>query len=179
MPQALCRRAQRGGRAGVGQIRKRFNCVVKGDFAEIVKLWCQDVEAERKKEEKRQNRPKPNQDISKKTRQAVSLISKGQISKAVNRMTSNGVASLDDPIAKAALKTKYPARGKVMPDSVTKGQAVDTMRTLRDAWLALKAGVAPGTGQLRPEFLITLAEYWDEKPIHQVNTYGSNKTEQG
>ena len=60
MPQALCRRAQRGGRAGVGQIRKRFNCVVKGDFAEIVKLWCQDVEAERKKEEKRQNRPTPN-----------------------------------------------------------------------------------------------------------------------
>ena len=32
LPQALCRKAQRGGRAGVGQIRKRFNCVVNGDY---------------------------------------------------------------------------------------------------------------------------------------------------
>ena len=49
-----------------------------------------------------------------------------------------------------------------MPESVLKGQAVDTMKTLRDSWLALKAGVAPGTGQLRPEFLVTLAEVWEE-----------------
>ena len=39
---------------------------------------------------------------------------------------------------------------------------MDTMRTLRDSWLALKAGVAPGTGQLRPEFLGTLADVWEE-----------------
>ena len=49
-----------------------------------------------------------------------------------------------------------------MPDSVSEGQAVDTMRTLRDSWLALKAAVAPSTGQLRPEFLVTLAEAWKE-----------------
>ena len=36
------------------------------------------------------------------------------------------------------------------------------MRILRDSWLAFKAGVAPGTGQLRPEFLVTLAEVWEE-----------------
>ena len=36
LPQALCRRAQRGGRAGVGQIKKRFNCIVKGDYGEVV-----------------------------------------------------------------------------------------------------------------------------------------------
>ena len=36
------------------------------------------------------------------------------------------------------------------------------MRNLSDSWLALKAGVAPGTGQLRPEFLVTLAEVWEE-----------------
>ena len=100
--------------------------------------------------------------MEKKTRQAVSLISKGKISKAVNRMTSHGVACLEDPRTKAALESKYPPRGKPMPDSVSKGQAVDTMRTLRTSWLALKGGVAPGTGQLRPEFLVTLAEVWEE-----------------
>ena len=133
-----------------------------GRFGELVSLWLQDVEVLNKKKEKRGRRPHPSQDVGKKTRQALSLISKGQVSKAVNRMTSHGVASLDDPIAKEALKSKYPARGKEMPASVSSGQAVDTMRTLRDAWLALKAGVAPGTGQLRPEFLTTLAEVWEE-----------------
>ena len=38
-------------------------------------------------------------------------------------MTYQGVASLGDPIAKAALKSKYPARGKDMPESVFKGMA--------------------------------------------------------
>ena len=36
------------------------------------------------------------------------------------------------------------------------------MGRLRDSWLALKGGVAPCTGQLRPEFLVTLAEVWEE-----------------
>ena len=53
LPQALCRKAQRGGRAGVGQIKKRFNCVVKGDFAELVNLWLQDVKVAKEKEAKR------------------------------------------------------------------------------------------------------------------------------
>ena len=77
-------------------------------------------------------------------------------------MTSHRVASLDDPIAKAALVSKYPPRGQAMPPSVTKGQCVDTMKTLRDSFLSLKGGVAPDTGQLRPEFLVTLAEVWEE-----------------
>ena len=100
--------------------------------------------------------------LGKKTRQAVSLVSKGFISKATNRMTSHGIASIDDPVSKAVLASKYPPRSRDLPGSVTRGQCVDTMRTVRDSWLALKSGVAPGTGQLRPEFLVTLAEVWDE-----------------
>ena len=148
--------------AGVGQIRKRFNCIVEGNHGELVRLWLHDRQVVKSKEEIKKRKGKPAVNIDKKTRQAVSLISKGQVSKAVSRMTSHGVASLDDPIAKASLKSKYPPRGKAMPESVLKGQAVDTMKTLRDSWLALKAGVAPGTGQLRPEFLVTLAEVWEE-----------------
>ena len=36
LPQALCRQAGRGGRAGMGQIRKRFNCIVEGDFGQLI-----------------------------------------------------------------------------------------------------------------------------------------------
>ena len=161
LPQALCRKAQRGGRAGVGQIKQRFNCVVRGDFGSLIKLWLEDVKVIGQKE-RRRAKGGGEKDCDKKTRQAVSFISKGWISKAVNRMTSNGVASLDDRQVLNTLKAKYPAREKEMPSRISKGQCVDTMRTLREPLLALKRGVAPGTGQLRPEFLVTLAEVWEE-----------------
>ena len=114
------------------------------------------------KKKARRRDPNPEYESSVKTRQAVGLISRGYISKAVNRITSHGVASLSDPISKAALQAKYPLRGRSMPLHVTKGLDVDTMMPLREAFLALKGGVAPGTGQLRPEFLVALAEVWEE-----------------
>ena len=77
-------------------------------------------------------------------------------------MLSNGVASLDNEQSLAALKAKYPQRGRPMQADVTKGRAVESMMGLRNNWLELKGGVAPGTGQLRPEFLTTLAECWEE-----------------
>ena len=94
---ALCRRAQRGGRAGVGQINQRFNAVVNGDYGLLVQLWTKDKELAKMKEDRR-GRGNTASDISKKARQAVSLISKGFISKATNRMISHGVASLDDRV---------------------------------------------------------------------------------
>ena len=162
IPHALLRKAGRGGKAGMGQIKKRFDCIAKENYAGLLTLLIHDKEAAKNKEERRKNRGLPEEDSDKKTRQAVSLISRGFISKASNRMISHGVASLDDPRSKAALQSKYPSRGKQMPASVTKGQAVHSMQTLRDAFLKLRGGVAPGTGQLRPEFLITLAEVWEE-----------------
>ena len=157
----------------MGHIKQRFNGVINGDYGLLVQLWMKDNELAKKKEERR-GRGNTASDISKKARQAVSLISKGFISKATNRMISHGVASIDDPISKAALASKYPPRTKEMPASVTRGQCVDTMRNMRDSWLALKGGVAPGTGQLRPEFLVTLAEVWEEDSDswEMVNSFG-------
>ena len=80
-------------------------------------------------------------------------------------MTSHGVASLDDPIAKDALASKYPPREREMPPTATKGQFVDTTKSLRDTFLALKEDVAPGTGQQRLEFLVTQAEVWQEYTV--------------
>jgi len=160
LPQALCRQAGRGGRAGMGQIRKRFNCIVEGDFGELINLWKHDCEKIKKREPKV---PSVAQlDITKKARQAVSLISKGHISKACNRMISHGVASASDPTTIEALSAKYPPRSRELPLKVSKGQAVESMQTLKDSFLSLTSGTAPGTGQLRPEFLSSLAEVWEE-----------------
>ena len=162
IPQALLRKAGRGGKAGMGQIKKRFDCVLKENYGGLITMLLQDKDILKVKDERRKNRGTPEDDSDKKTRQAVSLISKGFISKATNRMISHGVASLEDPRSKAVLQSKYPCRGKQMPASVTKGQAVYSMKQLRNAFLRLRGGVAPGTGQLRPGFLITLAEVWEE-----------------
>ena len=161
MPQLLCREASRSGRAGVGQVAKRFRCIQDRDFGSLISLLVQDKELASKREAQRQERVSPP-DPSNKTRNAVSLISKGFISKAVNRMTSHGVVSMTDPIAQAALKAKYPPRSVPMPTQVLKGQAVERMLSLREPFLNAKPGTAPGTGQLRPEYLTALAEEWVE-----------------
>ena len=40
---------------------------------------------------------------------------------------------------------------------------LDNFNAISGAFYNLKSGVAPGTGGMRPEFLVTLAEVWDEK----------------
>lgn len=161
IPQALLRKAKRGGRAGMGLVKKCFECIINENYGELVRLWILDRDGVKNKP---RHRYEPEQDeiLERKTRQAVSLISKGFISKATNRIISHGVANLNDPRSKSALQSKYPARGRPMPLLVTKGHAVDSMMSLKEAFLKLKGGVAPGTGQLRPEFLVTLAEVWEE-----------------
>ena len=158
LPQCLLRKATRGGRAGMGLVKKRFDCVINEDYGQLINIWIRDRDIASKKKSRNHTTSDGSEN---KTRQAVSLISRGFISKATNRITSHGVANLKDPQSKAALQSKYPDRGRDMPVQVTKGLAVDSMYSLREAFLALKGGVAPGTGQLRPEFLTTLAEVWE------------------
>ena len=161
IPQALLRKPKRGGRAGMGLVKKRFDCIINDNYGELVKIWMLDRNAIENKS-RIPNKPDQDEGFERKTRQAVSLISKGYISKATNRIISHGVANLNDPRSKSALQSKYPARGRSMPLLVTKGHAVDSMMSLREAFLTLREGVAPGTGQLRPEFLVALAEVWNE-----------------
>jgi len=160
LPQCLLRKATRGGRAGMSLVKKRFDCVINEDYGQLINIWIRDRDIASKKNLKARN-PTISDRSENKTRQAVNLISRGFISKATNRITSHGVASLKDPQSKAALQSKYPDRGRDMPVQLTKGLAVESMISLREAFLALKGGVAPGTGQLRPEFLTTLAEVWE------------------
>ena len=120
----------------MGQIRKRFNCIVEGDFGELINLWKHDCEKIKKREPKLL--PGAQLDVQKKARQAVSLISKGLISKACNRMISHGVASANDPTTIEALRAKYPPRSRELPLKVSKGQAVESMQTLKDSFLIVQ-----------------------------------------
>ena len=56
---------------------------------------------------------------------AVDLIGNGQVSKAVSRMISNGVANIADPAIKEQIRQKYLERGRVCPPRVEKRQCVE------------------------------------------------------
>ena len=51
-------------------------------------------------------------------RQVLKLISSGQVGKAESRINSNGIASMSDHAVRAQLASKYPYRGRDMPDQV-------------------------------------------------------------
>ena len=94
--------------------------------------------------------------------EALTHLQKGEISKAVSRLTSFGVASMDDPTVMAALRSIYVARGKELPESVIMGQPIDSLGGLKETLLKLPTGVSPGTGGLRGEYLTCLAEVWED-----------------
>ena len=71
---------------------------------------------------------------------------------------------MDDPVIKTQMEAKYPARSHPLPESVSKGQCVDNLRGLKDLLLGLEAGVSPGTGGMRPEYLTCLAEVLGAEP---------------
>ena len=117
--------------------------MIDQDFGGLIELWLHDTEvAKQKANRKTQSH---QQDSAKLTRNAVSLISRGYLSKAVNRMVSHGIASPTDPAAVEALKRKYPPRKEPLPTQVVKGQAVEGLSSLRDLFLSLRPGIAPGT----------------------------------
>ena len=164
LPHMLLTTPTRGGKAGHQIVKKRFDCIVEENYSKLINVSGQEREVVTQKNmRRRQAATNKEQDPLAKTRNAISLISRGMISKAANRMKSFGVVNLNNPASKKALMLKYPERSREVQQTVTKGAPVDSFRGLKFALLSLKGGVAPGTGGLRPEFLTTLAEVWDEK----------------
>ena len=49
IPHALLRKAGRGGKAGMGQIKKRFDCIAKENYAGLLTLLIHDKEAAKTK----------------------------------------------------------------------------------------------------------------------------------
>ena len=166
LPQAFLRQSKRGGQAGRSLVAGRFNAAMEDDFGSVVRLLLQDREREEEARRKRagqRRREKSEEEIKQLQRKvALSHLQKGEISKAVGRLTSFGVASTEDPAVMASLKSKYIQRGKDLPASVLKGQPVDSLSCLKETLLSLPTGVAAGTGGFHAEYLTSLAEVWDE-----------------
>ena len=183
LSQALLRKPKRGGKSGRGLVNKRFASLAKSDWGGLVSQWEKDVKKGKEKENRRgrqtrrerrdvddnRRREEENNRIR---REILELVSKGQISKAVSRLSSNGVASITDPDVLEQMRSKYPSREINLPYNVTKGKCIDNLKGLREALLALDKGVAPGIGGLRPEFLLVLGEKMEEQQMHLLEQFG-------
>ena len=175
LPQALLRKPCRGGRAGRGQVARRFNTLSQGDWGGLVEIWERDREKLRRGREQVMERPRMSEEgrAAKLVQEVLSLIQdQGKISKGLQRVTSNGVASLANPDVLAQLQAKYPARRQPLPERVSRGQCVDSLRGLRNSLMKLEHGVSPGTGGLRAEYLTVLAELMEEEDMRLLEEFG-------
>ena len=70
------------------------------------------------------------------------------------------------------MASKYPARARELPDQVPMGQAVHNLRGLREAMKGLRRRTAPGSGALRPEFLVVLGEKLEAHHMSLLEDWG-------
>ena len=61
LPQALLRKPIRGGRAGIRNIKKRFDCVVNDNYEELIRLWCLIGKQIKERKEEEDRNPQTNQ----------------------------------------------------------------------------------------------------------------------
>ena len=176
LPQAFLRQAKRGGRAGRSVVAGRFNAAMSGDFGSVIRLLIADrtkEEEARRRDAGRSRRQKSEAELKEGRRKlALSHLQKGEIGKAVSRLTSFGMASIEDPAVMETLKAKYIPRGKDLPETVIKGQPVDNLGGLMDTLAHLPTGVSPGSGGLRSEYLSCLAEVWEEATMSLLEEFG-------
>ena len=165
LPAAFLRQARRGGQNGRGraEVAGRFRAAVEDNWGFLITSLMADMareERRRQTERRRVARPAMSEDEIKRQKRKAALthLAKGQVSKAVSRLTSHGVADTRNPTVMTGLKSKYVRRSRELPASVTMGQPVDNVGGLKEALLSLGTGSSPGTGGMRGEFLTTLGE---------------------
>ena len=157
-------------------VAQRFNALCNGDWGSVVQLWERDRIVAREIEAKRRSRMRKEvseeEETQRRRRTVLALLAKGQISRAVSRINSLGVACAEDTVIRQQLAAKYPERGIEFPESVVKGKVVENMKGLRDILLGLDRCVSPGTGGLRGEFLTDLAEGMDQSQMDLLEEFG-------
>ena len=173
IPQLL-RKPTRGSRAGRGQVAKRFRALQQGDWGSLVEMHQTDLlRLQARRGDGCARRIESEEEkLARVSREAVSLISRGHVSKAVRRLLSHGVASTDDPAILLQLQAKYPAKGKQLPNSVVKGDPVPNLSGLREELQSLAPGTAPGCGGLRPEYLSLLGRQLSEAGFERMKDFG-------
>ena len=160
LSQALLRCPSKGGAPGRGIIAKRFNCLAERRWGSLVKMWEADMTVVWAAGGRQRRERTTEEEEDSMRRKVIELLGKGNISKAVGRITSHGVGDTSDPHIIQQLTAKHPPRGQEIQLSVVKKRPVEHLRGLRTALesLKMKKGSSPGAGGCRGEFLITLAE---------------------
>jgi hypothetical protein len=181
LPKALFRQGRRGGKAGKGLVGQRVNCLMREDWGRLLTLLERDTEVavredrgERREAARREERERWSEERERdgKRRNALSLLSRGLISKAVRTINSFGIGDMGDPEVRDQMEAKYPDRGAPLPPSVTRGQCIDSLHCLKDVLLGLEGGISAGTGGLRPEYLTCLAETWGKEDMAKLEEFG-------
>ena len=80
--------------------------------------------------------------LEKLRREANGLIRDGQVSQAMRRITSYGVADINNPAVMLELKEKFPPRRHELPATIQKVSPVDSFPELRENLLSLEPGPA-------------------------------------
>ena len=90
------------------------------------------------------------------------LIVKNQISRAVNRINGHGVAPLETVKDVNKIKEKYPPRKHEIRMDINKQTPVDNYKGMVNRLTKLRKGASPGSGGMRPEFIISWSKEFNE-----------------
>ena len=174
--QVFFREPKRGGKKGQsnGHLAARFDCLIRGDWGSLLALWKADkdsLESRNINPRRGQRIEDPAVSAAKVRKTVLAMLARGQVGRAVRRICSNGVASMDDPDVRALLQTKYKPREHDLPATVTKGECLQSMAGLRESLLELATGVSPGFGGLRNEHLRCFAETGEEEDMSKLESF--------
>ena len=153
LPQALQRKPTRGGKVGRAQVAHRYNCLIDQDWGALVELWERDT---RKRSDSRGERRLVDEEeaLTKLRREVMGLISAGQVGRGMRLITSHGLADPQNP------------------ESVIKVKPIDKFRGLKESLLSLQPGTSPGSGGMRPEYLIALGERMEQGDLDLFEQFG-------
>ena len=177
--QALQRKPMRGGRQGRVEVASRYSCVLQRDWAGLIERWERDklkraTQLAKRREERAEEEEEiiEQRDLARQRKMVLGLIEQGQLGRAMGRVTSHGLGDISNNTIKEQLTQKFPPRWRPLPASVSKVNPVDSFRSLRDSFLSLDPGTAPGSGGLRNEYLFALGERMEDEEIKMFEEFG-------
>ena len=167
LPQALNRKpCGRSGKIGRAQVAYRYNCLTSGDWGALVELWERDTERESRRPRRRKERSEQEeQEMIRLRKDVMGLFTTGKVGQGMRRIVSHGVADSHDPAVKAELQEKFLPRRHDLPDSVKKMKPIESFRGLRQSLLSLEPGKSPGSGGMRPEYLVALGDRLEQAEV--------------
>ena len=178
LPQALLRKPSRGGKGGKAarnQIARRFSSLIEGNWGLLVEMFETDLQRvggrDMANRGGQQDELGDEKRLARQKKEVLRLIEGGQLGKAMNRVTSYGVADINTPAILQQMRDKFPPKWRELPATVPQSTAIDSFPFLREKLLALEPGTSPGCGGCRPEFLSALGERLENAEIELLGQF--------